>query len=73
MPKQVPESIASMMNAAAETAQGAVKAVVPGTLVANILIGVGLKNLWKAINVLSFITYVEKWKVGPPANLAMFF
>ena len=73
VPKQVPAAFVETMEALVASSESAVKTVVPGTIVANVLLGVGLKKLWTAISILQFITYTKLWKISPPANLEMFF
>jgi hypothetical protein len=43
------------------TTEAMVKVLVPSTLVVNILLGVSLKKLWSAVNLLQFVTYVNLW------------
>ena len=50
-----------------------VSALAPSTLIVNLLLGISLKKLWKAVNLLQFVTYVNLWKVSLPANLDKFF
>ena len=42
-------------------------------MLANILLGISLKKLWSAVNLLQYVTYVDLWTVSLPANLDKFF
>ncbi len=48
-------------------------ALAPSTLIVNLLLGISLKKLWSAVNLLQFVTYVNLWKVSLPVNLENFF
>jgi len=50
-----------------------VTALAPSTLIVNMLLGLSLKKLWSAVNLLQFLNYVYLWKVSLPANLEKFF
>lgn len=39
----------------------------------NVFAGIGLKQIWKAVNILQFIIYTNDWKLSPPANQKVFF
>lgn len=39
----------------------------------NIFGGIGLRQVWKAVNILQFIIYADDWKISPPSNLQVFF
>lgn len=42
-------------------------------LIINVFAGIGLKQIWKAVNILQFIIYTNDWKLSPPANQKVFF
>jgi len=41
-------------------------------LAVNIVIGVNLKAIWDAINIVGFMVQTQKWRMSLPANLEMF-
>jgi len=36
-------------------------------------VGLSLKKLWSAVNILQFLVYAEQLKISPPENLERFF
>ena len=73
VPKLEPIEKAPVIELAEATTQAMVTALAPSTLIVNLLLGVSLKKLWSAVNLLQFVTYVNLWKVSLPANLDKFF
>lgn len=49
------------MGAVLESSQTVVMAVLPGNLIASIVLGVSLKKLWQAINIMQFLIYFQLW------------
>ena len=68
VPPQVPEGYTDMFEAVMSSAEtlSSSSGVIFGL---NLLGGVGLRQIWKAINILQFIIYADDWKIAPPANL----
>ena len=73
VPRQEPIEKAAAIELAEATTQAMVTALAPSTLIVNLLLGVSLKKLWSAVNLLQFVTYVNLCKVSLPANLENFF
>jgi hypothetical protein len=73
LPKQQPAEVPSFLAFAAQTAKAVAKAALPGVIVMNILLGLSLKKLWSAVNILQFLIYVHEWVISPPGNLDMLF
>ncbi len=73
LPKLEPTEQTSVVELAEATTQAMVTALAPSTLIVNLLLGLSLKKLWSAVNLLQFVTYVNLWKVSLPANLENFF
>jgi hypothetical protein len=73
VPKLEPIEKAPVIELAEATTQAMVTALAPSTLIVNLLLGISLKKLWSAVNLLQFVTYVNLWKVSLPANLDKFF
>ena len=73
IPKLEPIEETAVMEFTETATQVAVTALAPSTLAVNLLVGISLKKLWSAVNLLQFITYVNLWKVSLPANLENFF
>lgn len=72
MPPQIPLGLVASM----ETAKATTETLSQGSgmiLLLNVVAGVGLKQLWKAVNILQFTIYSDDWKLAPPANLSTFF
>jgi hypothetical protein len=62
-----------MIGAIAAAVEGTIRGGVPGSIIANILIGGSHKSIWNAINIISFLTHTVNWHLSPPANLQIFF
>ena len=73
IPKLEPIEKAPAAKMASEATQAVVVGLAPSTLIINLLLGVSLKKLWAAVNLLQFVTYVNLWRVSLPANLQQFF
>jgi len=69
VPRQKPIQKAAAVELVEATTQAMVTALAPSTLIVNLLLGISLKKLWSAVNLLQFVTYVDLWKVSLPANL----
>lgn len=46
--------------------------MIPGNLVVSIILGISLKKVWSAINVLQFLIYFKIWQFSIPANTEKF-
>ena len=73
VPRQAPIDKAAAIELAEATMQAMVTALAPSTLIVNLLLGISLKKLWSAVNLLQFVTYVNLWIVSLPVNLENFF
>jgi len=73
LPRLDPIEETPIYDLAEKIVQVAVTTLAPGTFIVNLLLGVSLKKLWSAVNLLQFVTYVNLWKVSLPANLNKFF
>jgi hypothetical protein len=49
-----------------------VMAVIPGNIALSIILGISLKKVWSAINVLQFLIYLNQWNLSLPANTDKF-
>ncbi len=63
IPKLEPIEETAVMELAEAATKVAVTALAPSTLAVNLIVGLSLKKLWSAVNLLQFITYVNLWKV----------
>ena len=52
----------------ASASKAVTRAVIPGSFIANLVIGVALKKIWSAINIMEFSRYLKLWLITLPAN-----
>lgn len=72
VPPQIPDEYVGSVSTAADATQ-AMSSSSGLILILNLFAGVGLKQIWKAVNILQFICYCNDWKLAPPGNLKIFF
>lgn len=46
--------------------------LIPGNIAVSIILGLSLKKVWSAINVLQFLIYLQLWAITLPANTEKF-
>jgi hypothetical protein len=46
--------------------------VLPGNIAVSIILGLSLKKVWSAINIMQFLIYLQLWAITLPANTDKF-